>query len=147
MASYEVISERNDEVFVFNVLPEFCTRNTSMDYFRKFPYFDEEIYYILECASLENADTTELVKTCQDIVDKRNKELLAKLDNSRKPNEIDVSLEDDFMFYVAKYDDSCAGGDTSCACAKHEILSSINDECATSVPPVSVQYEETKRDV
>lgn len=123
---HEIISERNDEVFVYNVLPDFCTKNTSIDYFRKFPYFNEEIYYLLEYASLENADVEDVIKTCQDIVYKRNKELIEKIENGRKPNEIEISTEM-FDYYVAQY---------------NEIFSSINGECATSIPTINICNEE-----
>lgn len=57
--------------------------------------FDEEVYYMLECASRVNADPEAVVKMCQEIQQERNKQLLLKFDNARSdPDELDIDFID-----------------------------------------------------
>lgn len=91
----QVIAERSDKVLVFDVTPEQMTGGTSYVYFRKFPNFDEELYYLLECSTLNNTEESEVVKKCQEVVDARNAEALEKWNSKRTdPHEFEISLSD-----------------------------------------------------
>lgn len=89
----KLLHEHNDEVSLFNVLPKSETDGTAFDYYLKFPFFDEEIYYVLQCTTKEDSDPARVVSICKDIVDSRNKELLR---NFGKPN--DTLILDDYEF-------------------------------------------------
>ena len=94
-AETEVISVRPDEILLFDVLPENYTSGTSYDYYRQFPGLNEEIYYLLECATRQNADPDAIVKACKEVVEERNKQLIEKFNNTRSdPYEMEMDLED-----------------------------------------------------
>lgn len=91
----EILSERDDEVDLFKVLPESATSGTSYEYYQDYPLFPEEIYYLLECASRENADPEEVIQMCRAIMQERNKELYDKFNNTPDvPNEMKIELEE-----------------------------------------------------
>lgn len=99
----EFTNERQDEVFVYNIMPVQETLGTSYDYLTKFRGFEEEVYYMLECATRENADPEDVVKLCQHVVDERNQALLEKWGKRTNPYElevpeekIDYTINDDF---------------------------------------------------
>lgn len=90
----ETISERDDEVLIFDVLPQLYTDGTSYDYYRNFPKFDEEIYYLLECATLQNVDSEEIIKACREVQQERNQTLLQRFEAPRAVNEIEMDLDE-----------------------------------------------------
>lgn len=94
MSDLDIVSERVEDVDLFNCLPAQDTTGTSYDYFVKFPNFDEELYYMLECATRENADPEEVVKVCQEVLDARNNFLVNKFENTRGPYEQELLLEE-----------------------------------------------------
>ena len=94
-AEVEVITERDDQVLLFDVLPELYTGGTSYDYYRHYPGFPEELYYMLECITLENADPEAILKACKEVMMERNELLLQKFNNTRSdPHEMEIDLED-----------------------------------------------------
>lgn len=96
----ETISSREDEVLLFDVLPESCTGGTSYDYYLHFPNFDEEFYYLLECATLQNADPEAIIKICREVQQERNQKLLDKFNHApTDPSEILLDLEADEINY------------------------------------------------
>lgn len=91
----EVISERDDEVLIFDVLPDHHTAGTSYDYYRQFPNMDEELYYMLECATRQNSDPEEIIRMCKEVQAQRNEMLLQRFDNTRTdPDEIEIDFND-----------------------------------------------------
>lgn len=105
----ETISVRDDEVELYKVLPETETSGTAYDYYLKFGGFDEELYYILECCTRQNADPDKLVELCRDIVDTRQKSMLDQFYNKLEPNEITVDLEDILYNTNEQFPDSSSG--------------------------------------
>ena len=93
-AEVETIAERDDEIMLFDVLPENYTRGTSYDYYRNFPNLNEEMFYILECATLQNADPEAVLKACKEVLQERNELLLERFNSAREPGEIEIDLED-----------------------------------------------------
>ena len=94
MSQVDVISEVQEDVLIYNLLPSQDTDGTTYDYFVKFPNMNEEVYYMLECVTLQNIDESKLVEVCQSVVDQRNEKLLYNFNNSRKPNELDINIQD-----------------------------------------------------
>lgn len=78
----ELISERDDEVPLFCVLPDEYTTGTSYEYYRNFPHLDEEVYYLLECATRQNADPEEVIEKCKQVQRERNEMLLSCFNNT-----------------------------------------------------------------
>ena len=96
----ETISSREDEVLLFDVLPETHTGGTSYDYYRQFPNFDEELYYLLECATRQNADPEAIINVCREVQQERNQKLLDKFNNTPSdPSEILLDLEAEELNY------------------------------------------------
>lgn len=95
----ETIDSRDDEVLVFDVLPHAYTDGTSYDYYRNYPRMDEELYYLLECATLNNADPEEIIKICKEVQQERNKILLDRFENKLNPNEVEIDLDCDELNY------------------------------------------------
>lgn len=86
--TFSVVSERVEEVDLYKLLPHSETFGTSYYYLQEYPNMFTEFYFLLECATLNNADPEAVVKMCQEIVEKRNSELL---DNFGKGcSEIDI---------------------------------------------------------
>ena len=81
---FEVGPSRPSEVLLFDVIPEEDTAGTAYDYARQFPGMPEELYYLLECATRENADPDKVVQACREVLDERNEELL---NSFGEPNE------------------------------------------------------------
>lgn len=94
MTAPKVISEREDEILLFDALPGSITDGTSYDYYTKYPMFDEEQYYILECATRNNADPDRLVAMCRDIQQERNRMLIEMFEN-KPTNPYDIEIDDD----------------------------------------------------
>jgi hypothetical protein len=95
MADLDIVTERVEEIDLFRCLPADDTLGTSYDYFTRFPNFDEEVYYMLECATRENANVDELVKVCQEVVDARNKQMNERFENTRSnPHEVEISTDE-----------------------------------------------------
>lgn len=97
----EILNEREDEVMVFDILPEIYTGGTSYDYYRSFPLFDEEFYYMLECATRNNADPEEIIRVCQEVHKERNQRLLGKF-GGKNVNEIDIDLDAEEISYLVR---------------------------------------------
>ena len=121
MTDPEVVFERPEGVSLFDVLPADLTSGTSFDYFQKYPGLDEEVYYLLECSTLNNADQDELVRRCQELVDQRNGALLERWNSKRSnPYEQEISIE--------------------------EIDYTINDEQSGNIPQQCGSVNEPERD-
>lgn len=81
---------RPTEMSLFEVLSHDDTDGTAYDYSLKFPNtFFEEVYYILECATRQNAEPAQIVSMCQDIIEERNAKLIKMVDNESKGVEIE----------------------------------------------------------
>ena len=90
----ETISESPCEIDLFNCLPAQGTAGTAYDDFTKFGGFCEEIYYLLEVSTRENADPDEVVKVSQDTVDQRNQALIYNFENKLEVGEVLIPLEE-----------------------------------------------------
>lgn len=94
---YSFENETADEVSLFDCLPQQVTEGTAYDFYTKFPWFDEEIYYLLELSTRENADPKEVVSQCNNIVDERNQQLLESF-CGKQIFECELSLETDLNY-------------------------------------------------
>lgn len=92
-SDYEIMSEQPDEINIFDALPLQETAGTAYDYLMKFPYFDDEIFYLLECATRENANPDEVIKQCKEIVDQRQKYILDNFEKRDNPDELFIPFE------------------------------------------------------
>ena len=93
--SFDVSHEFDTQVNLYNCLSLQETEFTSYDYYVKFPQFHgEEIYYLLECATRENADPAEVVRVSQETVDQRNKALLDNFENKLQLGEVLIGLDE-----------------------------------------------------
>lgn len=92
--NYSVSHERIDHVDLFNCLPSAITDGTAYDFYTHYSGFFEEIYNLLECASLENSDPDQLIRICQEIVDFRNSETLRNF-GKESAEIIELSYESD----------------------------------------------------
>jgi hypothetical protein len=99
----EEIHSREDQVLIFDILPSLYTDGTSYDYLRKFPMFDEEFYYLMECATRQNADPEDVIKLCREVQQERNRQLLDNFEKKTNPNELMIELCD--LDYSIKRDD------------------------------------------
>lgn len=79
---------------MFDVVPDKYTSGTSYDYYRNFPMFDEELYYILECATRQNAEPEDLMNSCRELKAERDALLLQRFENTRRPDELEIDLEE-----------------------------------------------------
>lgn len=52
----ELEKQTADDICLFEILPEDLTSGTAYDYYQKFPGFDEEIYYLLQFATRNDAE-------------------------------------------------------------------------------------------
>jgi hypothetical protein len=68
--------ESSDEVLLFDVLPSDLTDGTAYHYYQEFPWFDEEVYYLLQNATRNDMPSDQCIELCQEIVDNKNKALL-----------------------------------------------------------------------
>ena len=82
------------EVNLFDLMPSDLTAGTSYDYYNKFPNFDEEWYYLLECATLKNADPNVVIQECQKLVDQRNTEILQNFGSRENPHTSYISFDE-----------------------------------------------------
>jgi hypothetical protein len=96
-ANLRIENERADEVNLFYCLPEDVTSGTAYDYYAQFPGFDEEVYYLLEVTTRENADANEVVSQCANIVEERNKQMLDSF-GGKEIFECELSLETDLNY-------------------------------------------------
>lgn len=90
----ETTNVRDDEVALFKVLPDSETSGTAYDYYLKFNGFDEELYYILELATRQNADPDTIIELCREVVDTRQKQMLDNFYNKLDPNEMLLDTDD-----------------------------------------------------
>ena len=90
----ETIQETECEVKLFDCLPAQDTQGTAYDYFTKYPLFDEEVYYLLEVATRENANPEEVVKVSQETVDQRNNALVYNFENKLQLGEVLIGLDE-----------------------------------------------------
>lgn len=90
----ETITERDDNILIFDILSDQHTAGTSYDYYKHFPNFDEEMFYVLECATRQNADPEEIIKVCKEVKAQRDEMLLQRFNNSRAPDELEIDLSD-----------------------------------------------------
>lgn len=97
LGKYSVENERVDEVSLYDCLPLDVTSGTAFDYYTNFPWFDEEVYYLLEVATRENADKDEVVKQCAELADERNRQLLDSF-GGKEIFECELSLESDLNY-------------------------------------------------
>ena len=98
-SDYEILSETEGEVSLFDLLPETITSGTAFDYYANYPFFFEEVYYLLECASRENREPGSLVKLCQTIVKERNELLTEKFESARTtPDELLLDFDENFDY-------------------------------------------------
>lgn len=90
----DIIIEKEscDEVSLFNVLPSELTDGTAYHYYQEFPFFDEEVYYLLQNATRNDAPTDACVEMCKEIVDSRNKTILENFGGA-EINECEVILD------------------------------------------------------
>ena len=86
--------EREDEVNLYDCLPHSITYGTSYYYYQLFGGFDEEMYYLLECSTLNNADSDEMIERCREIVSMRNKLLMDNFEKRSNPYEFEMPIED-----------------------------------------------------
>ena len=105
--TFEVSHEFDTQVKLYNCLSLQETEFTSYDYFLKYPRFDEEVYYMLECASRENADPAEIVSVSQYTLEQRNKALVDNFENKLQIGEVLVNLDEDLNY---KINDQSSGG-------------------------------------
>lgn len=100
----------NYQCQLYDLLPYDMTFGTAMNYQREFPDFQEEMFFLLENATLHNANTELLISECQQIVDARNKEILDNFGTRTDPYECYVSPEElDYSSpdYGSDRDDDC----------------------------------------
>lgn len=95
----EIGYEIPTEVDLFHVLNGSKTEHTARWYYERFFGLDEEMYYLLECASREPERSEEIIKICREIYDERTQK---KMDNFGK-NEPEEGF--DFNLDEIKYDD------------------------------------------
>ena len=86
--------EREDEVNLYDCLPHSITFGTSYDYYCKFPMFDEEMFYLLECSTLNNAEPDEVIQRCREIASMRNKYILDNFEKSSNPYEMEIDISE-----------------------------------------------------
>jgi hypothetical protein len=94
MADIVTEHEREDEVNLYDCLPHSITFGTSYDYYCKYPMFDEWMYYLLECSTLNNADPDEVIERCREIASMRNKLLMDNFEKGSNPYEYELPIED-----------------------------------------------------
>ena len=99
MTTPEILSERDDEILLFDALPASITDGTSYDYFTKYDGFDEEIYYMLECATKRNADPEKLIEMCREVQQERNRMLIERFENKLDPFEVEIEMNDEKINY------------------------------------------------
>lgn len=99
----EIVSEQNTEVDLFHVLNGTDTEHTARWYYERFFGLDEEMYYLLECASREPERQEEIVKVCQQIYDERTQKILENFGKQEPELGFDFNLEE------IKYDDIKSG--------------------------------------
>lgn len=87
--SFELSEGRADEVNLFHCMSSEETFGTAYDYLLKFPGFDSEIYFLLQCATRGDADPDDVIAMCQDMVDIRQEELLSSFGKSQDSIELD----------------------------------------------------------
>lgn len=95
---FEIAPGRADEVMLFDIIPKEDTAGTAYDYARQFPGLHEELYYLLECATRQNADPEKVVQACREVVEERNQELLNSFEGA-PPGEANETLDIDQFLY------------------------------------------------
>lgn len=65
-----------DQISLYDLAPESVTAGTSYDFFKKYPDLPEEMYYLFECITLKNAEESEVVTKCREIIQTRNEEII-----------------------------------------------------------------------
>ena len=90
-------SQSSDEIPLFAVLPSDITDGTAYDYFERFPFMNEEIYFLLQCGTRDDMSRDACVKLCQEIVDERNKTVLENFGGGNI-FECEVSLEEELNY-------------------------------------------------
>ena len=87
-----VVEQYPAEVDLFDCLPEQVTHGTAMDYFRKFD-FEEEVCYLLQCATRKDAPQKAVLEACRELVEERNTLLINGLEG-RDPQQIEIPSEE-----------------------------------------------------
>lgn len=84
----------NYQVQLYDLLPYQMTDGTSMFYKREFPNFEDEIYYLLECATLQNEEPDIIIDECRKLIDARNKDILDNFGTRTDPYECFISSDE-----------------------------------------------------
>ena len=83
----EIMSEIPSDIDTYHILPNDLTDHTARWYYEILgDGLNEELYYLLECASREPEKSDEIVRLCQYIVDERQRQQLEKF-GKNIPNE------------------------------------------------------------
>lgn len=94
MEELDIVSEIPTTVDLYHVLNGADTEHTARWYYERFFGFDEEIYYLLECASREPERQEEIIKACQQIYDERTKKLMENFGKNEPEEGFDFNLEE-----------------------------------------------------
>ena len=114
--------EREDEVNLYDCLPHSITYGTSYYYYQLFGGFDEEMYYLLECSTLNNADSDEMIERCREIVSMRNKLLMDNFEKRSNPYEFEMDINSYEITYNKEHEFSSPSVPTESECDESKQL-------------------------
>lgn len=92
--SVEITAETPTEVDLFNVLNATETDHTSRWYYERFHGLNEEIYYLLECASREIEKAEQIIEICKEIYDERSQKMLENFGKNEPDEGFSFNLEE-----------------------------------------------------
>ena len=78
---------------LFFCLPDSETAGTARDYYLKFPGLEEELCYLLQLATRQDADEQEIIQKCRELVQTRSEELWNNFGTGTLSNEVEIDPE------------------------------------------------------